>query len=113
MVWYVYKDDTIIIGDDAARTAEVRTPDGALIQTRPFTAEENATAAAAAAAETARADREAARVAVRAIVTDVKVEMDRVQPIIDTGSGDSLKLARATKRIGAAVIDLARLVKDL
>jgi hypothetical protein len=78
---------------------------------RPKTQEELA-------AETAIVLRNADRLAVQAIITDLQAEKDRCQVVIDktaaniTG-GDTKDVARAAKRIADAAIDLARFVKGL
>lgn len=85
---------------------------------RPYTAAEQLEADARAAAATARATREAARAAVKLVITDLQAEKARVQAVIDktnatiTGA-DTKDVARAAKRIADAAIDLARLVQDM
>ena len=77
---------------------------------RPKTAEEIATA-------TAAAEREAARVAIRAIVNDLQAEKDRCDVVLaktaaQITGGDTKDVARAAKRIADAAIDLAKFLRD-
>lgn len=66
------------------------------------------------AARATREQRETDRAVIRAIVTDVKLEQDRAQTVLDDPNATSREkaLARATKRMGGAIIDLAKFVKD-
>jgi len=104
--------------DDTTRTVTTYDETGTLIETRPYTAEENAAADAAAEVEQERLARRATRAAIKAIVTDLQAEKARAQVVIDkpnntiTG-GDTKDVARAAKRIADAAIDLARFVKDM
>lgn len=102
--------NTTTVYNDSLRMVQVFDDNRALLSSRAYTPAENAEANARAVTAAEDAAREAARVAVKAIVADLKLEKDRVQPIIDTGSGDLLKLARAIKRVADAAIDLAKLV---
>lgn len=119
MAWQVSANGaTIERGDDAARTVTHYDETGAVLSTRPYTAEENAAADADAAQATANAEREVTRTAIKAIVQDLKLEKDRVQPVIDKANAevtgkDTRDVARAAKRIADAAIDLARFVQDL
>ena len=87
---------------------------------RPLNPEELDQRAREAIAETARLERQALRKAIRAIIEDVKTERDRVQTILDTNNSlinaspaaHINSNARATKRLCAAVIDIAKLLKD-
>lgn len=81
---------------------------GKLVETRAMTAEEQADF-----------DRQQAAIAqretVKLIVTDLQTEKARVQPIIDKANNqitaaDTKDVARASKRIADAAIDLARLL---
>ena len=82
---------------------------------RLFDADEAVAAAERAAADLARAEREKARLAVRAIVDDLQAERTRAQEVIDaaTSTQEDRKNARAILRTAGACIDLARLVRDL
>lgn len=60
---------------------------------------------------------QARRAAVKLIVTDLKVEKDRVQAVLDKTNAqitpsDTKDVARAAKRIADAAIDLARLLTE-
>ena len=93
--------------DDATRQYTERDEDGVITVTRPYSPEENA--------ETdAEVARSTDRTAVRAIVAEIKLEQDRAQTVIDsaTASKEDKDNARAIKRMGAAVISLAKFVKD-
>jgi len=98
--------------DDVARTAtyyDEKT--GEFLYTRPYTADENATADA----DIARAEGKAG---VDTIIADLKAEKARVQPTIDATNatinsnpaGYIKDNARAIKRIADACIDLAKFV---
>ena len=65
-------------------------------------------------AEADRAARETTRVAIRAIISGIKAEQDRAQTVLDNADSTPREknLARSVKRIGAALIDLAKFVKD-
>lgn len=90
-------------------------PAGVEVSRRPFDAEEAVAAAERDAADLARAERVAARVAVRAIITDLQAERTRAQEVIDAAAStqEDRKNARAILRTAGACIDLARLVRDL
>lgn len=104
--------------DDATRTYHEYDAAGVETLARPYGPEENADADARAAAAQARTDRETARTAVRAIVTDLQAEKARCDVVLaktaaQITGGDTKDVARAAKRIADAAIDLARLVKDM
>lgn len=87
-------------------------------QSRPYTDAENAAADALAAAALVREQRAAARVAVKAIITDLQAEKTRADAVIaksnaQISGGDTKDVARVAKRIADAVIDLARFVQDM
>ena len=104
--------------DDTSRTVTAYDEAGVEAETRPYTEAENVVADAAVAAQAADARREAARVTVRQIVTDLQAENARAQAIIDTPNATIktnpapyiVDVARAAKRIADAAIDLARYV---
>ena len=108
----------VLFADDSTRTVTTYDESGAVTSSRPYTAEENASADALAAVEADRLAREATRTTIKAIVTDLRAEKARAQVVIDkpnntiTG-GDTKDVARAAKRIADAAIDLARFVKDM
>jgi hypothetical protein len=98
--------------DDATRTVtyyDEKT--GAFLSTRPYGPDENATA-------DAEATKAEGKTGVELIVADLKTEKDRVQAIIDTPNatintnpaGFIKDVARASKRIADAAIDLAKFV---
>ena len=104
--------------DHAARTVTTYDESGAVTSTRPYTADENAAADAALAEAAALAQRNADRLTVRAIITDLQAEKARAQAVIDTPNATIKSnpapyvndVARAAKRIADAAIDLARYV---
>lgn len=103
--------------DDDTRTYHEYDENGVEISSkqRAYTAAENAQADAIIAQEQAQAALEAQRAAVKLIVTDLKAEKDRVQPIIDKDNSllklaDVKDVARAAKRIADAAIDIAKLL---
>ena len=83
--------------------------------TRAFTPEELAEAPSIIASRDAKQAHEADRTTIRAIINDIKLEQDRVQTVLDNVNSTAREkdLARAAKRMGAAIIDLARFVKDM
>ena len=104
--------------DDTTRTVTTYDATGAVTSTRPYTASENAAADQTAIQEQARLAYEATRQAIKAIVTDLQAEKDRVQVVLDKTNAnitaaDTKNVARAAKRIADATIDLARFVKDM
>ena len=93
--------------DDTLRIYTERDEHGVVTTTRPYTPEENA--------ETdAEGARSTDRVAVRAIVAEIKLEQDRAQTVIDSpeASKEDKVNARAIKKMGSAVISLAKFIKD-
>ena len=107
-----------IAHDDASRTVTTYDETGAVTSSRPYTADENATADSAIAEAAAQAQREADRLTVRQIVIDLRAEKARAQAVIDTPNATIksnpapyvVDVARAAKRIADAAIDLARYV---
>lgn len=102
--------------DDATRTYTIWDEDGVPL-TLPYTAEQIAQATERATIAAAAAARAAIRAAVKAIIVDLKLEKDRVQPVIDKANNlitgaDTKDVARAAKRIADAAIELARFVQD-
>ena len=101
--------------DTASTTWDpVFTPAGSVVNQswveRPKTAEEIT-------ADTVAAEREAARVAIRAIVNDLQAEKDRCDVVLaktaaQINGGDTKDVARAAKRIADAAIDLAKFLRD-
>jgi len=104
--------------DITSRTVSSWDANGVLIEERPYTAAENASADAMVATEALNAAQKATRERVKLIVTELQAEKDRVQLVIDktnaniTGA-DTKDVARAAKRIADAAIDLARLLTDV
>ena len=104
--------------DHAARTVTTYDESGAVTGSRPYTADETAAADAALAEAAALAQRNADRLTVRAIITDLQAEKARAQAVIDTPNATIKSnpapyvndVARAAKRIADAAIDLARYV---
>ena len=107
-----------IDANDTTRTVTAYDEQGNITSERPYTAEENAAADAAIAEAAAQAQREADRLTVRQIVTDLQTEKARAQSVIDTPNATIktnpapyvVDVARAAKRIADAAIDLARYV---
>lgn len=109
--------------DDDTRFVTMRDASGVILPDYPraYTPEENAIIDARIAEANAKTAREAQRTLVKAIVTDLQLEKDRVQPTIDATKatinadpGAYIKdVARAAKRIADANIDLAKFVKDM
>ena len=105
-------------GDDATRTVTTYDETGSVTSSRPYTADENATADSAIAEAAAQAQREADRLTVRQIITDLQAEKARAQAVIDTPNATIktnpapyvVDVARAAKRIADAAIDLARYI---
>jgi hypothetical protein len=84
---------------------------------RPYTGPENVVADANAAAAATRAAEETRRAAVKLIVTDLKAEKDRLDVVLaktpaQITGGDTKDVARASKRIADAAIDIARLLTE-
>lgn len=105
--------------DDVTRTVTRYDETGAVLSVTPYTAEQNSAADLADAEAAAAAEREAVRLLVGAIITDLKAEKARAQTVIDADNA-TIKAnpqsyikdcARAAKRIADAAIDLARFVK--
>jgi hypothetical protein len=109
----------ITVHDPATRTVTTYDETGAVVDQRPYTAEENAAADldAAQAAEAAEHQATADRVAL--IIDELQAEKDRVQVTIDTPNATINASpanyvkdnARAAKRIADAAIDLAKFVR--
>lgn len=99
--------------DDAARVVHRYDAQGAeILPATAYTPEQNIEADARVDAEAEQDAKDVQRVAVRAIVTDVKTEIDALNLVISATTGNTKQLAQSAKRIGAAVIDLAKLLKD-
>ena len=105
--------------DDVSRKVHTYAIDGTeLGLPRDYTLEENEEADRAAALATVGAEREATRAAVQLIITDLKLEKDRMDPVLaktpaQITGGDTKDVARAAKRIADAAIELARFVQDM
>lgn len=81
---------------------------------RAYTAEENAAADFRLSVEAAEKARELDRAAVKSIITDIQVEIDRYDAVLANvnATGREKDLARAGKRVAKATIDIARLLKN-
>lgn len=88
---------------------------------RAYTPDENAAIDARNAILLTQSTRENQRTLIKAIITDLQLEKDRVQPTIDATKatinadpGAYIKdVARASKRIADANIDIAKFIKDM
>lgn len=104
-------------GDDITRTFYVYDEQGNQISARPYSVEENAEADALAAQFVDMEAKAAQREKVRLIITDLKAEKDRMDPILaktpaQITGGDTKDVARAAKRIADAAIDIAKLLTE-
>lgn len=126
MSWVVKNNNVVVEhGDDVTRQVTYWDDFGLLITStpeapnpRPYTPDEIALIAASNDANLAREARRQQRTLVSAMIADLQLEKDRVQPIIDKLNADltlsDIKaVARAVKRIADADIDLAKFVKDM
>lgn len=87
-------------------------------ETRPFTEAEIALIPELEAQNEVETSRETARLAIKAIITDLQVEKTRVEAVIaKTNStvtgGDTKDVARAARRIADATIELARFIQNM
>lgn len=102
-----------------ARTYHEYDEQGEEILARPYNAEENAVADVSAVQAAQQASLDSSRAAVKLIITDLQTEKARVQPVIDlqnsaTVTTSQIKdVAKATKRVADAAIELARFVQDM
>lgn len=106
------------VWDDVTRTHTTYNEQGGVVSVEPYTPEENAAADAAAAEAAAEAAAAALRAAVKQIVTDLQAEKVRLDAVIAKSNAsitgaDTKDVARASKRIADAAIDLARVVQNL
>lgn len=126
MSWVVKNNNVVVEhGDDVTRQVTYWDDFGLLITStpeapnpRPYTPDEIALIAASNDANLAREARRQQRTLVSAMIADLQLEKDRVQPIIDKLNADltlsDIKaVARAVKRIADADIDLAKFIKDM
>lgn len=118
MTWYTHHNGVrTAYFDDIARKVTYWDEEGIPL-TLAYTPEQNAEADARAASIAAHISREAARQAVKLIITDLQAEKARVQPVIDKANnlitgGDTKDVARAAKRIADAAIELAKFIQDM
>lgn len=112
----VYEEGSLIEQwNDVAQTySDFRTNPATV---RPYTAEEIAEAGVRTAESQATESRRVARLAVKAIITDLQAERARCDVVIaksnaQTSGADTKDIARAAKRIADAAIDLARFIQD-
>lgn len=126
MSWVVKNNNVVVEhGDDVTQQVTYWDDFGLLITStpeapnpRPYTPDEIALIAASNDANLAREARRQQRTLVSAMIADLQLEKDRVQPIIDKLNADltlsDIKaVARAVKRIADADIDLAKFIKDM
>lgn len=104
--------------NSTARTYTEYGESGEVLNTRQYTPEENARLDAEIALAQAKSTRAAQRALIKAIITELVAEKDRVQLVIDKANAsitgaDTKDVARAAKRIADAAIDLAKFVQNI
>lgn len=103
--------------DDTTEKVYTYANDGTQIGVRNYTPAELAEKQARVAEQAIQADAATRRLMVKQIVTDLKTEKDRLDVVLAKSpaqitGGDTKDVARASKRIADAAIDIARLLTE-
>lgn len=123
MSWSDFDKNGVLIerGNDTTRTVTTYDESGAVTSTRPYTADENATADAAAAQEVVRTNAEILRNGLQSVI-DASIARQAVYQTVLNTDNATIKsnpapyikdVARQGKRSERAIIRLARLVGNL